>query len=69
MLINSKLLQTLGLQPRMSKKNFRSLEQIFLTVGKDNLVTKYHFPKCSSYPLRTSGRHNTLLQIKPAFKF
>ena len=38
----SKFLQILSLQPRISKKNSRSLQQFFLTVGqKTTLVRKY----------------------------
>ena len=39
----SKVLQILGLQPRISKVFSRSLEQFFLTVGQNNFGNKIPF--------------------------
>ena len=45
----STILQILGLQPQISKKNSRSLEQFFLTVVKNNFGNKISFLKW--YPI------------------
>ena len=48
----SKILQILGLQPRISKVFSRSLEQFFLTVDQNNFGNKIPFPldrKCSCF--------------------
>ena len=42
-LVISKFLQILGLQPRISKVFFRSLAQFFLTVGQNNFGYKIPF--------------------------
>ena len=42
-LVISKFLQILGLQPRISKLFSQSLEQFFLTVGQNNILNKTTF--------------------------